>query len=351
MALYTFLMIKKKVIAKDFKTKNSNRDPKMVIYQAKSGAIEMRGDFNRETIWATQEQISGVFDVERSVVTKHIRNIINEGELQESSVCANFAHTASDGKTYQVKFYNLDVILAVGYRTNSKKAILFRKWATETLRKFIVHGFVLNEKRFRESHINTLKDIQKTVAFIQEVALRKQLNQGEMESLLSVVRDYAHSWELLGQYDKGDVVVVSSKKKTKLLDYESVRNALYTLRDELIKKGEAGDLFAKERDGTFQGILKTIHQTFDGKELYASLEEKAANLLYFVIKDHPFFDGNKRSGAFLFIWFLQINKSLMRKTGERKINDSALVALALLVAQSDPRDKEQMVALTTQLIK
>jgi prophage maintenance system killer protein len=209
----------------------------------------------------------------------------------------------------------------------------------------------LNEKRFKESYINTLRDIQKTVAFIQEVALRKQLDQGEMESLLSVVRDYAHSWELLDQYDKGDVVVVSSKKKTKPLDYESVRNALDILRDELTKKGEAGDLFSKERDGTFQGILKTIHQMFDGKDVYPSLEEKAANLLYFVIKDHPFFDGNKRSGAFLFVWFLQINKALFRRNGERKINDRALVALALLIAQSDPRDKEQMVALTTQLIK
>jgi death-on-curing family protein len=156
---------------------------------------------------------------------------------------------------------------------------------------------------------------------------------------------------LLDQYDKGDVIIASSKKKTRPLGYENVREALDTLKDELEKKGEAGDLFAKERDGTFQGILKTIHQTFDGKELYASLEEKAANLLYFVIKDHPFFDGNKRSGAFLFIWFLQINKVLFRKNGERKINDSTLVALALLVAQSDPRDKEQMVALTTQLIK
>lgn len=277
-----------------------------------------------------------------------------EGELDEKATCKDSLQVQIEGSRSiqrSIKEYNLDAIIAVGYRINSVVGTSFRKWATKTLREYITKGIVLNEKRFKESHINTLRDIQKTVAFIQEVALRKQLDQDEMKSLLSVVRDYAHSWELLDQYDKGDVVVASSKKKTKPLDYESVRNALDTLREELIKKGEAGDLFSKERDGTFQGILKTIHQTFDGKELYASLEEKAANLLYFVIKDHPFFDGNKRSGAFLFIWFLQINKVLFRKNGERKINDGALVALALLVAQSDPRDKEQMVALTTQLIK
>lgn len=345
-------MIKKKGITKDFKNENSNRDPKMVIYQAKSGAIEMRGDFNRETIWATQEQIVRLFDIDQSVVSRHIKNIITDGEIDKKSNMQKMHITPEGKKAYKpVMLYSLDIILAVGYRTNSKNAIQFRKWATKTLREYVLKGFVINEQRFKESHINTLQDIQKTVAFIQEVALRKQLDQGEMESLLSVVRDYAHSWELLDQYDKGDVVVVSSKRKTKPLDYESVRNALNTLRDELTKKGEAGDLFSKERDGTFQGILKTIHQTFDGKELYASLEEKAANLLYFVIKDHPFFDGNKRSSAFLFVWFLQINKALFRRNGERKINDRALVALALLIAQSDPRDKEQMVALTTQLIK
>lgn len=340
-------MAKKKVIKKESKTKDS----KMVIYQAKSGAIEMRGDLNKETIWATQDQIARVFNVQRPAVTKHLRNIFKEGELSEKAVCSILEHTARDGKNYKTSFYNLDAIIAVGYRVNSKSATAFRIWATKTLKEYVLRGYVLNEKRFKESHINTLRDIQKTVAFIQEVALRKQLDQDEMKSLLSVVRDYAHSWELLDQYDKGDVIVASSKKKTKLLDYENVREALDTLKDELVKKGEAGDLFSKERDGTFQGILKTIHQTFDGKELYSSLEEKAANLLYFVIKDHPFFDGNKRSGAFLFIWFLQINKVLFRKNGERKINDSALVTLALLIAQSDPRDKEQMVALTTQLIK
>jgi prophage maintenance system killer protein len=348
-------MAKKKVITEQLKNKkiinHLSTGSKMVIYQAKSGAIEMRGDLGKETLWASLDQIAQVFGRDKSVISRHIRNIFKEQELDPKAVVAKNATTANDGKVYQVDYFNLDMILSVGYRVNSKTATAFRIWATKTLREYITKGIVLNEKRFKESHINTLRDIQKTVAFIQEVALRKQLDQDEMKSLLSVVRDYAHSWELLDQYDKGDVLIASSKKKTKLLDYENVRGALDTLKHELIKKGEAGDLFAKERDGSFQGILKTIHQTFDGKELYPSLEEKAAHLLYFVIKDHPFFDGNKRSGAFLFIWFLQINNALFKKNSERKINDNALVALALLIAQSDPRDKEQMVALTTQLIK
>lgn len=351
-------MAKKKVITEQLKNKkiinHLSTDSKMVIYQAKSGAIEMRGDLGKETLWASLDQIAMVFGVQKAAISKHFKNIYETGELSRSATVSKMETVQIEGGRQirrNIEYYNLDVIIAVGYRVNSKTATAFRIWATKTLRGYITKGIVLNEKRFKESHINTLRDIQKTVAFIQEVALRKQLDQDEMKSLLSVVRDYAHSWELLDQYDKGDVVIASSKKKTKILDYENIRSALDTLKHELIKKNEAGDLFAKERDGSFQGILKTIHQTFEGKELYQSLEEKAAHLLYFVIKDHPFFDGNKRSGAFLFIWFLQINKALFKKNSERKINDSALVALALLIAQSDPRDKEQMVALVTQLIK
>jgi prophage maintenance system killer protein len=347
-------MTKKKVVNKKLKEKTSRVNSGVVIYQAKSGAIEMRGDMSKETLWASLDQIAQVFGRDKSVISRHIRNIFKEQELDSKAVVAKNATVQIEGGRQirrNIEYYNLDLIIAVGYRVNSKTATAFRIWATKTLREYITKGIVLNEKRFRESHINTLKDIQKTVAFIQDVALRKQLDQDEMKSLLSVVRDYAGSWELLDQYDKGDVITISSKKKAKSLNYDEVRSALDTLKHELIKKGEAGELFSKERDGSFQGILKTIHQTFDKKELYPSLEEKAVHLLYFVIKDHPFFDGNKRSGAFLFIWFLQINKALFKKNSERKINDNALVALALLIAQSDPRDKEQMVALVTQLIK
>jgi prophage maintenance system killer protein len=347
-------MTQKKAVNKKIGEKVSRVNNTMVIYQAKSGAIEMRGDMNKETLWASLDQIARVFGRDKSVISRHISDIFKTQELDRTATVAKNATVQIEGGRKirrNIEYYNLDIIIAVGYRVNSKSATAFRIWATKTLKEYVLRGYVLNEKRFKESHINTLRDIQKTVTFIQEVALRKQLDQDEMKSLLSVVRDYTHSWELLDQYDKGGVTIASSKKKTRPLDYESVHEALNALKHELVKKSEVGDLFAKERDGTFQGILKTIHQTFDGRELYPSREEKAANLLYFIIKDHPFFDGNKRSGAFLFIWFLQINKVLFKKNGERKINDSALVVLALLIAQSDPGDREQMVALVTQLIK
>jgi len=251
-----------------------------------------------------------------------------------------------------MEYYNLDVMIAVGYRVNSKQATTFRKWATETLRDFMLHGYVLNRQRLIESKQNTIKGLEKTVDLIRTVASRKYLEQDEIVSLLDVIKGYAHSWFLLQEYDEGSLTLsTSTKKVTKQLAYESARHAIDALRVELVNKGEASDLFGNERDGTFAGILKSIYQTFGGKELYKSIEEKAAHLLYFIIKDHPFSDGNKRIGSFLFIIFLQQNGILRNKNGEKKLHDNTLVALALLVAESNPKEKEQIVALITQLIR
>ena len=247
------------------------------------------------------------------------------------------------------------MILSIGYRVNSKQATEFRKWATKTLREYLVRGYVLNEQRLSESKQNSIKELEKTIGFIKDVVLRRQLGQSEMESILGVIKDYAHSWSLLQKFDERDVSLAKGKVKSKILVYEDIRNAIDLLKTDLMRKGEAGDLFGNERGGEFQGILKTIYQTFGGSDLYPSVEEKAAHLLYFVIKDHSFSDGNKRIGSFLFIHFLSIHKILIRKDGgergQRKINDNALVALALLIAESDPAEKEQIVALVTQLIK
>jgi prophage maintenance system killer protein len=240
----------------------------------------------------------------------------------------------------------------VGYRVNSKQATSFRVWATKTLKDYLIKGYVINQKRLKESQQNSLKELQKTLSFIQETIKSRQLNQSETDSLLSVLKDYTQSFLLLNQYDEGRVQVAKGAiKSTKQFTYEFIRPAINELKSRLIKLEEATPLFGAERDGSFGGVLKTIYQTFGGKELYESLEEKAAHLLYFIIKDHVFTDGNKRIGAFLFVFFLDQNRILYRKNGERKISDSTLVALALLVAQSNPNEKEQMVALITQLIK
>ncbi len=328
-----------------------NNSGGLIIYTNKKGGVELRADPSKDTIWANEEQIAEVFGIDRSVAGKHIRNILADRELDRKSVCANFAHTAKDGKQYSVIFYTLDVILAVGYRTNSTRAIKFRQWATKTLREYLIKGIVYNADRIKKLPNKILSDLEQKISFIQRTLQNRELNKSESDSLLSVIHDYAHSWTYLKEYDEGSLILKRSKNKEKQhFDYKFVLPMIEKIRVELMEKKEASELFASERDGSFQGILKTIYQTFGGKELYSSLEEKAAHLLYFIIKDHPFSDGNKRVGAFLFVLFLQLNGILNRTNGERKINDNTLVALALLIAESDPKEKEVMVALTTNLL-
>ena len=330
---------------------NKPAQQEIVIYRDKRGDVTLRADADKETIWATQAQIAKVFGINRTVVTKHIKNILKDNELQKESVCANFAHTAEDGKIYQVQFYNLDVVLSVGYRTNSSRAIAFRQWATKTLRDYIIKGYALNATRLQETRQTSVRELEKTLQFIQIAIRRRQLDQKEVDSLLSVIGDYANSWILLQQYDKDELVLQKGKgKERRRFEYSYARSAVDELKKNLVAKGEATELFGSERDQSFQGILGNIYQTFGGVELYGSLKEKAAHLLYFTIKDHPFSDGNKRVGSFLFILFLERNRLLYRKSGERKINDNALVALALLIAESASDEKDALVKLVTNLL-
>lgn len=325
-----------------------NKLQSIVIYKDKKGNVELKTDIQKETIWATQAQIATLFGIERSVVTKHINNIT---KIKEVSTKRNVQkmHIANSDKP--VSFYSLDIILAVGYRTNSAKAIIFRQWSNKILRDYIIKGVAINTERIKKLHEAGLKDLQNKIEFIQNTIQKRELDKGEIESLFSVIKDYANSWTTLKEYDEGDIVIKKSKnKERKIFDYEFARKAIDELKINLVNKKEAGDLFGNERDETFKGILKTIYQTFDSKELYASLEEKASHLLYFIIKDHPFSDGNKRVGSLLFILFLERNNILLRKNGERKINDNTLVALALLVAESNPNEKETMTALITNLL-
>lgn len=326
----------------------------LVIYKDVRGNFELKADVNRETVWATQVQVAELFDVQKSAISKHLKNIFESGELDRPATVSKMETVqAEGGRTIKrtVEFYNLDLIIAIGYRINSKKATFFRQWATKTLREYLVKGYVVNEKRLRESDVASVKELQKNVQFIQKVIARRQLDQSEVDSVLEVINGYANSWLLLNQFDEGKLVAKNAPSKTKKhLDYTTIRVAIDELKNQLVKRGEASELFGNERDRSFQGIMQTIYQSFDGKELYPSLELKAAHLLYLIIKDHPFSDGNKRIGSFLFIIFLERNKFLYRKNGEKKINDNALVALALLIAQSDPKEKEQMIALVTQLL-
>ena len=314
----------------------------IVVYQAKSGAIELRGDLSHETIWATQAQIADVFQIERSVVTKHIRNVLKDKELDADSVCANFAHTATDGKVYQVLFYNLDVILAVGYRANSKRAIEFRKWATKTLREHITKGYTINRKQIGKNYDAFMKAVGDIQALLPEHVVL------DPKTVLELIKEFASTWVSLDAYDKETLKVIGTTLKAVTPSGDELTAALRNLRSELMDKGEATDLFAQERRaGSIGGIVGSVMQSFGGKALYTSAEEKAAHLLYFMVKNHPFTDGNKRSGAFAFVWFLR--KARVR--GDKNINPASLTALTLLIAESDPKKKEQMVALVTQLLK
>ncbi|MDP2586754.1 MAG: virulence protein RhuM/Fic/DOC family protein [Candidatus Komeilibacteria bacterium] len=326
--------------------KQKNRE--VIIYQAKSGAIEFQGDFKHDTIWANQAQIIDLFGIDQSVVSRHIGNIFKDREVDKKSNMQKM-HIAKSDKP--VAFYSLDVILAVGYRTNSSIAISFRQWATKVLKQHLLDGYTINERRLKQNRDVKLKEMEKAVGLLQRVINAKQLNTTESQGLLKVITDYAQSWLLLQRYDEGKLALPKlTKKALAKLDYQDAQTAINQLALDLRGKQEAGSLFGQERGGSFQGIIGGLYQTFGGKELYSSLEEKAAHLLYFVIKDHPFSDGNKRIGSFLFILFLVKNNYLYNKKGERKINDNALVALALLIAESDPKEKDTIIVLITNLL-
>jgi prophage maintenance system killer protein len=321
----------------------STEHGEIIIYQAEDGRTSLEVHLQEESVWLTQKQLSSLFETERSVITKHINNIFRTGELDKSSVCAKFAHTAADGKTYRTKYYNLDVIIAVGYRVNAKRGTQFRTWATNVLKQHLIKGYTANEKRLAEKG---LSEMEQAVALLARTLQRHELVDEQGKAVLEVVSRYARSWSLLLQYDEDRLALPKGRRPAKKsIDYQRVREAVAALKDELIALGEAGDLFGQERGQSLQAILGNIDQTF-GRELYPSAEEKAAHLLYFVIKDHPFSDGNKRIGSFLFLLFLRENR-LLEQSG---INENGLVALALLIAESHPQQKELVVRLVINLI-
>ncbi len=318
----------------------------IVIYKDQTGP-ELQVKFEHENVWLTQGQIAELFGSDRSSITKHIKNIINSAELSEKSN-VQFLHIANADRP--VKFYNLDFVLSVGYRVNSKRATQFRIWATQKLRDYLLKGYLVNQPRLQENQFAKLKELEQVnKLFLQVIESRRA--EGYEKELLKIITDYTNTWFVLNSYDKGELDLEGlSKKKPKSLQYEGVRKSIDKFKDRLVSKKEAGELFGQEVEGKLQAVLGSINQTYDGKELYPTIEEKAAHLLYFAIKDHPFTDGNKRIGSLLFMLFLVENHFLHNKKGERKINDAALITLALLIAESKPEQKEVMVKLIVNLI-
>ncbi len=319
----------------------------VIVYEAPDGEVRVDVRLERETVWLTQQQMAELFGRERSVVTKHIRNVFREGELSEEGN-VHFLHIAGSDKP--VGLYNLDVIISVGYRVKSLRGTQFRIWATNTLREHLLHGYTLNERRLAE---RGLDEAQQAVALLARTLNANALVTDEGRAVLDVVQRYTRSWRLLLEYDEqrlaerpGQAVVPSAA-----LSLEEARAAVVRLHAGLTQRGEASPLFGQERGGALAGILGAIEQTFGGEPLYPSAQLRAAHLLYFVIKDHPFGDGNKRLGTLLFLEYLQRNALLLRPNGEPRFADNAMVALALLIAESEPSHKELMIRLVLNLLE
>ena len=317
----------------------------MVIFEGEAGQLEVR--LEGDSLWLTQEQMGHLFEPERSVITKHIRNVFAEGEMARESVCAKFAHTAADGKTYQVDYYNLDVIISVGYRVKSRRGVQFRQWATRTLKEHLVQGYTLNQRRLAERGI----EFEQALALLSRTLANQQLVNADGAAVLAVIADYARSWSLLQAYDEQSLSGQTGQQSgMRTLHLDEVLSAVAQLKAALIAKGEATALFGQLRGDGLASSIATIEQGFGDELFYPNVASRAAHLLYFVIKNHPLSDGNKRTGSFLFLWYLQLNQHLLAKPVAQLINDNTLVALALLVAESAPDQKALMVRLIEQFV-
>ncbi|ATA74927.1 RhuM family protein [Capnocytophaga canis] len=317
------------------------------IFTTDDEKVSLQVSLEKETVWLTLDQMAKLFDRDKSVISRHIKNVFNEKELDYLSVVANFATTASDGKIYQVDYYNLDVIISVGYRVKSQRGVQFRKWATQTLKQHLVQGYTINEQRLKERGI----EFNEVLSLLSSTLENQTLINDEGVAVLKVVQEYAKSWSLLQAYDQQSLPKSSLKnQEMNALPYEDVLKAIDQLKKSLVEKGEASELFGQIRSSGLESALATIEQGFGEEYFYPNVASRAAHLLYFIIKNHPFADGNKRTGAFLFLWYLRINQHLLQKPVENLINDNTLVALALLVAESKPEQKELIIRLTEHFI-
>lgn len=321
----------------------------IVIYQTSDGKASIEVKLESNTIWLQQKQIADLFGTEVPAINKHIKNILNAGELVAEATISKMEIVRNEGKREvkrTVDHYNLDMIISIGYRVNSIRGTQFRIWANQVLKDYLSKGYAIDQKRMQEQS-RQLEELKQTVKLLGNVVGNKDLTSDEATGLLKVITDYAYALDILDQYDHQllEIHDTTSEEIFKIT-YEEAMKAIQGLRD----KFGGSSLFGNEKDESFQSSLSAIYQTFGGRDLYTSVEEKAANLLYFVIKNHSFSDGNKRIAAFLFVWFLEKNSILYKADGTKRIADNALVALTLLIAESKPDEKEMMVKVVVNLI-
>jgi len=319
---------------------------KIEIFQSSNGEIEFSSDAEHETIWASLEQIAKLFSRDKSGISRHIKNIFNSQELDKDSTVAKIATVQKEGNrevVRDIEYFNLDMIISIGYRVDSKEATNFRKWATSVMKKYLLDGYAINEKKVTQTK-ELLNNLKQTIDFLSTKEI------GQEKEILNLLNTYTKTLSLLESYDKSSIEDFNGSSSEYELTYDEVKNVLSEVKSSLMKKCEATKLFANEKADELAGIVGNLYQTFGGVELYPSIEDKATHLLYFIIKDHPFSDGNKRSASFLFIYFLDKCDYLYKENGEKKINDNALTTLTLLVASSDPKEKDMLIKLIKHLL-
>ena len=322
-----------------------NSNNQIVIYQSEDGQTQVDVRMENETVWLTQQQIAELFGTKRPAITKHLKNIYASEELDENSTCSILEHMGNEGKqTYSTKYYNLDAILSVGYRVNSKNATRFRQWANKVLKQYLIKGYAVNE-RMRKDQISELRQLVGMLG--RTIQNQPLLSNDETNALFEVVTDYTYALDTLDNYDYERLTINKTTKDEPFhATYENAMEAIDGLRE----KFGGSVLFGNEKDDSFKSSIGQIYQTFGGEELYPSVEEKAAMLLYLVTKNHSFNDGNKRIAATLFLWFLNGNHILYHPDGSKRISDSTLVALTLMIVESKTEEKDVMVKVVVNLI-
>ena len=318
----------------------------IIIYQSSDGQTELDVRLEDDTVWLSQAQLSTLFKSDRTSIGRHIRNIYKSGELTENATCAIFAQVQQEGKRVvkrAIPHYSLDMVISVGYRVNSKQATQFRIWANRVLKEYLIQGYAIN----RNAKAEQLEELKRTIAVMNSVLAAKSVTKDEAVGLLRVISDFAYGLDTLDRYDyqRLEISHITTEERFKAT-YEGAKEALLQLK----KAYGASELFAREKDGSFHSTMGAIYQTFGGEELYPSVEEKAANLLYLTVKNHSFSDGNKRIAAFLFLWFIEKNGILYREDGSRLIDNNTLVALTLMIAESRTEEKDIMTKVVVNLI-
>jgi prophage maintenance system killer protein len=324
-------------------------EDQIIIYQTADGITAVDVKLEDDTLWLTLNQLSVLFERDKSVISRHLRNIYNGGELSKVATVAKNATVQNEGEREvirDIEFYNLDAIISLGYRVNSKRGTQFRIWANKILKDYLVKGYAINELRLKEQ-AEQLTLLKQTVNLLGNVLKSKELTSNEATGLLKIITDYSYALDILDQYDHQQLVIEGTiDQQLFVATYEEASKAIKNLKD----KFGGGSLFGNEKDDSFKGSIGTIYQSFGGVEFYPTVEEKAANLLYFVVKNHSFSDGNKRIAAYLFVWFMERNNILYREDGSKRIADNALVALTLMIAESKPDEKDIMVKVVVNLI-